>query len=308
MSEWCVTGLQCNAPSFEREPTVEPTSRPAGIARASSVRDFCNQACHHLELDCRFAGLEAPRLHRRRERIARTLVAQQRLRKLLMVVRIVPGHAARLAAAGRPHRRDPSSSNSWASLPSATRTAALPLQETRRPARRCTRRTNLASGRDKPVSAPGAGTGPGADSRPPVTLCPGNNISARKRKHGHTGDAGTYIKPMLVQAAWAAIRSGSRPGTTGWSAGSAGTRTPARRRRRSPRSRTPCSRSPTRCSRAGCRTRSQARTSTPGGNHHSEAGLAGAPAAKAPPRLHRRSPSPSARRRPPYYPALNQQP
>src|SRR5207247_4175582 len=39
-----------------------------------------------------------------------------------------------------------------------------------------------------------------------VTLCPGNNISARKRKHGHTGDAGTYIKPMLVQAAWAAIR------------------------------------------------------------------------------------------------------
>jgi len=26
-----------------------------------------------------------------------------------------------------------------------------------------------------------------------VTLCPGNNISARKRKHGRTGDAGTYI-------------------------------------------------------------------------------------------------------------------
>ena len=39
-----------------------------------------------------------------------------------------------------------------------------------------------------------------------VTLCPGNNISARKRKHGRTGDAGTYIKPMLVQAAWAAIQ------------------------------------------------------------------------------------------------------
>jgi transposase len=39
-----------------------------------------------------------------------------------------------------------------------------------------------------------------------VTLCPGNNISARKRKHGRTGDAGTYIKPMLIQAAWAAIR------------------------------------------------------------------------------------------------------
>ena len=39
-----------------------------------------------------------------------------------------------------------------------------------------------------------------------VTLCPGNNISARKRKHGRTGDAGTCIKPMLIQAAWAAIR------------------------------------------------------------------------------------------------------
>ena len=39
-----------------------------------------------------------------------------------------------------------------------------------------------------------------------VTLCPGNNISARKRKHGRTGDAGTYIKPMLIQAAWAAVR------------------------------------------------------------------------------------------------------
>ena len=39
-----------------------------------------------------------------------------------------------------------------------------------------------------------------------VTLCPGNNISAKKRKHGRTGDAGTYIKPMLIQAAWNAIR------------------------------------------------------------------------------------------------------
>ena len=39
-----------------------------------------------------------------------------------------------------------------------------------------------------------------------VTLCPGNNISARKRKSGRTGDAGTYIKPVLVQAAWAAIQ------------------------------------------------------------------------------------------------------
>jgi transposase len=39
-----------------------------------------------------------------------------------------------------------------------------------------------------------------------VTLCPGNNISAKKRKHGRTGDAGAYIKPMLIQAAWNAIR------------------------------------------------------------------------------------------------------
>ena len=39
-----------------------------------------------------------------------------------------------------------------------------------------------------------------------VTLCPGNNISARKRKSGRTGEAGTYIKPMLIQAAWGAIQ------------------------------------------------------------------------------------------------------
>ena len=39
-----------------------------------------------------------------------------------------------------------------------------------------------------------------------VSLAPGNCISAGKRKHSRTGDAGTYIKPVLVQAAWAAIR------------------------------------------------------------------------------------------------------
>jgi transposase len=39
-----------------------------------------------------------------------------------------------------------------------------------------------------------------------VSLCPGNHISARKRKHGRTGNAGTYIKPVLIQAAWAAIQ------------------------------------------------------------------------------------------------------
>jgi transposase len=39
-----------------------------------------------------------------------------------------------------------------------------------------------------------------------VSLCPGNHISARKRKSGKTGDAGTYIKPALIEAAWGAIR------------------------------------------------------------------------------------------------------
>lgn len=43
-----------------------------------------------------------------------------------------------------------------------------------------------------------------------VSLCPGNNISARKRKHGRTGDAGAYIKPVLIQAAWSAIRTKGR--------------------------------------------------------------------------------------------------
>ena len=43
-----------------------------------------------------------------------------------------------------------------------------------------------------------------------VSICPGNNISARKRKHGRTGDAGAYIKPMLIQAAWNAIRTRGR--------------------------------------------------------------------------------------------------
>ena len=39
-----------------------------------------------------------------------------------------------------------------------------------------------------------------------VTLCPGNYISARKSRSGRTGDGGAYIKPLLVQAAWAAVR------------------------------------------------------------------------------------------------------
>ena len=133
-----------------------------------------------------------------------------------------------------------------------------------------------------------------------VTLCPGNNISARKRKHGRTGDAGTYIKPMLVQAAWNAIRvrGGCRPGTTGWCAVSAATRTPARRRRRSSRSRTPCSRSPIRCSRAGRPTRTWAQTSTPAANRRSRSRPGWSASCKSCTRA-APSPSPSARRRPP---------
>jgi transposase len=43
-----------------------------------------------------------------------------------------------------------------------------------------------------------------------VTLCPGKYISAGKRADGRTGTAGAYIKPMLVQAAWAAVRHEGR--------------------------------------------------------------------------------------------------
>jgi transposase len=39
-----------------------------------------------------------------------------------------------------------------------------------------------------------------------ATICPGNYMSARKSKGGRTGDGGAYIKPLLIQAAWAAVR------------------------------------------------------------------------------------------------------
>src|SRR6516162_7890869 len=39
-----------------------------------------------------------------------------------------------------------------------------------------------------------------------VSLCPGNNISAKKRKHGRTEHAAKYVKPMAFQAAWNAIQ------------------------------------------------------------------------------------------------------
>ena len=75
-----------------------------------------------------------------------------------------------------------------------------------------------------------------------ATVCPGNYMSAKKSKGGRTGDGGNYIKPLLVQAAWAAVRvpAGSRPGSTGWSAGSAAPGTKARSSARSWRSPTPC--------------------------------------------------------------------
>jgi transposase len=43
-----------------------------------------------------------------------------------------------------------------------------------------------------------------------ATVCPGNYMSAKKSKGGRTGDAGAYIKPLLVQAAWAAVRAPGR--------------------------------------------------------------------------------------------------
>ena len=39
-----------------------------------------------------------------------------------------------------------------------------------------------------------------------AAICPGNYMSAKKSKGGRTGDGGAYIKPLLIQAAWAAIR------------------------------------------------------------------------------------------------------
>ena len=39
-----------------------------------------------------------------------------------------------------------------------------------------------------------------------ATVCPGKYMSAKKSKGGRTGDGGNYIKPLLVQAAWAAVR------------------------------------------------------------------------------------------------------
>jgi transposase len=52
---------------------------------------------------------------------------------------------------------------------------------------------------------PRTSTSPPREARLLGDLCPGNNISAQAQAR-RTGDAGTYIKPLLIQAAWAAIR------------------------------------------------------------------------------------------------------
>jgi hypothetical protein len=41
-------------------------------------------------------------------------------------------------------------------------------------------------------------------------LAPGNYVSAGKRRYGRTGMAGAWIKPALVEAAWAAVRHPGR--------------------------------------------------------------------------------------------------
>lgn len=41
-------------------------------------------------------------------------------------------------------------------------------------------------------------------------LAPGNYVSAGKRRYGRTGMAGAWIKPVLVEAAWAAVRHPGR--------------------------------------------------------------------------------------------------
>ena len=123
-----------------------------------------------------------------------------------------------------------------------------------------------------------------------VTLCPGNNISARKRKHGRTGDAGTYIKPMLVQAAWAAIRVRGRLQAPVQPAGAPVRRPeePGREEEGDHRDRA----HPAQDRLPGAQERHALHRARRGLLHPAritaaEAGLAGAPAAETAPRLHR---------------------
>jgi transposase len=43
-------------------------------------------------------------------------------------------------------------------------------------------------------------------------LCPGNHESAGKRKHGKPHKANQHVKPLLIEAAWAAIKTDTRLG------------------------------------------------------------------------------------------------
>ena len=89
---------------------------------------------------------------------------------------------------------------------------------------------------------PRTSTSPPPEARLLGDPLPGNYMSAKKSKGGRTGDGGNYIKALLVQAAWAAVRVPGllQPGSTGWSAGSAAPGTKARSSARSSRSPTPC--------------------------------------------------------------------
>jgi transposase len=134
-----------------------------------------------------------------------------------------------------------------------------------------------------------------------VSLAPGNYISAGKRKHSRTGDAGTYIKPVLVQAAWAAIRVRGRLQAryNRLVRRFGGPKNPPPRRRPSSRSRTPCSRSPTPSSSPEPPARTWEKTSTPGAKppHSARPGWSARSRSSTP-----AAPSPSPSARPPATP------
>jgi transposase len=75
-----------------------------------------------------------------------------------------------------------------------------------------------------------------------ATLCPGNYMSAKKSKGGRTGNGGAYIKPLLIQAAWVAVRVPGRLQARfrRLFRKFGGPAARARRNGRSPRSPTPC--------------------------------------------------------------------
>ena len=87
-----------------------------------------------------------------------------------------------------------------APLVAATRTP--PPCGTRRPSRQAARRWRSA-GAGRGRSRPATRLPPGPRTR---AACRGNYISARKSKGGRTGNGGAYIRPLLVQAAWAVVR------------------------------------------------------------------------------------------------------